>query len=81
MQMAPGQLVGIEVNRDRGDLVQSHGIETFSPPTGQGLEDEVAHFLQGSWLWLGPSDTDLPAAEVPEVPQEVRNGLDLSIRH
>jgi hypothetical protein len=33
-----GQVVGIEVHRDRGDFVQSLGIEPFSPPGGQGLE-------------------------------------------
>src|SRR6266446_3192836 len=76
-----GQLIGIELNRDRGDLVQSLGIEPFSPPGGQGLEDEEAHVLRGAWLGLGPSNTDLPAAEASEVPQEVRNGLDLSICH
>jgi len=68
------------VNRGRGDLVQSLGIEPFRPPGGQGLEDEVAHVLRGSWLWLGPSNTDLPAAEAPEVPREIRNGLDLSMK-
>jgi hypothetical protein len=66
------QLVGIEVNRDRGDCVQSLGIELFRPPGGQSLEDEVAHALRGPCLGLGPSDTDLPTAEAPEVPQEVR---------
>lgn len=69
------------MNGDRGDLVQSRGIEPLSSPGGQGLEAEMAQVQRSSWLWLCPSDTDLPTAEAPEVPQEVRNRLDFPVRH
>src|SRR4029450_12438871 len=42
-----GQLVGVEVNRDRGDLVQLLGIEPFTTPAGQDLEDDKSPLLPG----------------------------------